>query len=151
MLPRKSAHTKTQEEKPVADENEIDLFGDDPEPDAEAEAEHEREIELKAQEQIAKKKASGKAVIAKSSVTLDVKPFDSETDMKIVEEKVRSIQKDGLEWKASKLVDLCYGIQKLTINAVVVDDKISIDELQEDIQEFSELVQSVDIAAFNKI
>lgn len=34
---------------------------------------------------------------------------------------------------------------------VVEDDKISIEELSEEIQEFEDFVQSVDIAAFNKI
>lgn len=34
---------------------------------------------------------------------------------------------------------------------VVEDDKVSIDELTEEIQEFEDFVQSVDIAAFNKI
>jgi len=146
-VPEEEAPTKTQESKPEADENDIDLFGEDPE----AEAEHERAIERKAQEQIAAKKASGKTVIAKSSVTLDVKPYDSETDMKLVEEKVRSIKKEGLDWKASKLVDLCYGIKKLVIIAVVVDDLISVDELQEEIQAFEDVVQSVDIARFDKL
>jgi len=98
-----------------------------------------------------KKKLSGKVLIAKSSVLFDVKPYDSETDMKDLEEKVRSIEMEGLEWKASKLVEICYGIKKLTINAVVIDDKVSVDDIQEKIQEFEEVVQSVDIAAFNKL
>jgi len=34
---------------------------------------------------------------------------------------------------------------------VVEDDKVSIDELQEKISEFEDFVQSVDIAAFNKV
>lgn len=38
------------------------------------------------------------AVIAKSSILLDVKPWDDETDMAKLEECVRSIQMDGLVW-----------------------------------------------------
>lgn len=34
---------------------------------------------------------------------------------------------------------------------VVEDEKVSVDALVEQIQEFEDLVQSVDIAAFNKI
>jgi len=68
-----------------------------------------------------------------------------------LETKVRSISMEGLEWKASKLVDLCYGIQKLAINAVVLDEFASVDDIQEKIQEFEDVVQSVDIAAFNKL
>lgn len=34
---------------------------------------------------------------------------------------------------------------------IVEDDKVSVDDLVEKIQEFEDYVQSVDIAAFNKI
>ena len=34
---------------------------------------------------------------------------------------------------------------------VIEDEKVSVDELTEKIQEFEDFVQSVDIAAFNKI
>lgn len=49
-----------------------------------------------------KKKAAGKVATMKSAVILDVKPWDDETDLVAMEEKVRSIQMDGLEWKASE-------------------------------------------------
>jgi len=48
-------------------------------------------------------------------------------------------------------VPVGYGINKLQIICVVEDDKVSIDLLTETIQEFEDFVQSVDIAAFNKI
>lgn len=51
----------------------------------------------------------------------------------------------------AKLVPLAYGIKKLQISTVVEDDKVSVDWLTETIQEIEDLVQSVDIAAFNKI
>lgn len=38
------------------------------------------------------------ALIAKSSLLLDVKPWDDETDMKQMEEEVRKITADGLLW-----------------------------------------------------
>lgn len=46
---------------------------------------------------------------------------------------------------------LAYGIKKLQIVTVIEDDKISVDELTEKIEAIEDLVQSVDIAAFNKI
>lgn len=58
---------------------------------------------------------------------------------------------DGLIWGASKLVPVGYGINKLQIMCVVEDAKVSVDLLVETIQEFEDFVQSVDIAAFNKI
>lgn len=41
-------------------------------------------------------------VIAKSSILLDVKPWDDETDMAKLEECVRSIQMEGLVWGQCK-------------------------------------------------
>ena len=52
-------------------------------------------------------------------MTLEVKPWDDETDMKALEESVRSIQKEGLVWGASTLVAVGYGIKKLQITLVV--------------------------------
>lgn len=63
----------------------------------------------------------------------------------------RTIEMDGLIWGASKLVPVGYGINKLQIMCVVEDAKVSVDYLVEKIQEFEDYVQSVDIAAFNKI
>lgn len=76
---------------------------------------------------------------------------DDETDMKALEESVRSIEKDGLVWGASKLVAVGFGIKKLQINLVVEDEKVSLDELQEQIDEFEDYVQSSDIAAMQKL
>lgn len=76
---------------------------------------------------------------------------DDETDMKGLEESVRSIEKDGLVWGASKLVAVGFGIKKLQINLVVEDEKVSLDELQEQIDEFEDYVQSSDIAAMQKL
>jgi len=144
-----AAPAKKAEEKPAAaDDNDIDLFGDD---DEEAEKAAEEERERRAQEALAKKKATGKVLIAKSMILFDVKPYDDETDMQALEDSVRTIEMEGLEWKSSKLVPVDYGIKKLQIQSVVIDDLVSVDELQEKIEAFDEYVQSVDIAAFNKL
>jgi elongation factor 1-beta len=71
--------------------------------------------------------------------------------MKALEESVRSIEKDGLVWGASKLVPVGYGVSKLQINLVVEDEKVSTDELQEQIQEFEDYVQSTDVVAMQKL
>lgn len=65
-----------------------------------------------------------------------------------MEKNVRSIEKDGLVWGASKLVAVGFGIKKLQINLVVEDEKISLDELQEQIQEDEDHVQSTDIVSY---
>jgi translation elongation factor EF-1beta len=56
---------------------------------------------------------------------LDVKVWDDETDMKALEESVRSIQMDGLVWGSSKLVPVAFGVKKLQIQCVIEDDKVS--------------------------
>ncbi|XP_052404937.1 elongation factor 1-delta isoform X1 [Carassius gibelio] len=127
------------------DDDDIDLFGSDEE-DEEAER-----IKAERVKEYAQRKAKKPALIAKSSILLDVKPWDDETDMSKLEECVRSIQMDGLLWGASKLVPVGYGIKKLQISCVVEDDKVGTDILEEEITKFEDYVQSVDIAAFNKI
>lgn len=69
-----------------------------------------------------------------------------------LEKLVRSIEKDGLVWGASKLVPVGYGIKMLQITLVVEDAKISLDELQEQIAEDGEeWVQSSDVLAMQKL
>ena len=51
----------------------------------------------------------------------------------------------------AKLVPVGYGINKLRVMCVVEDEKVSIDELCEQISEFEDFVQSVDIDAMQKI
>ncbi|KAK9296869.1 hypothetical protein QLX08_009266 [Tetragonisca angustula] len=128
------------------DDKDVDLFESDEEEDAEAA--RLREERLKAYEE---KKSRKPAPVAKSSIVLDVKPWDDETDMDAMEKAVRSIQMDGLVWAASKLVAVGYGIHKFRIMCVIEDDKVSVDWLIEQIESFEEFVQSVDIESFNKL
>ncbi|KAF8889097.1 hypothetical protein BD779DRAFT_418806 [Infundibulicybe gibba] len=136
----------SSKEAAADDDDEIDLFGSDEEEDAEAErVKAERVAAYNA------KKANKTKTTAKSVVTMDVKPWDDETDMAALEAAVRSIEQDGLLWGASKLVAIGYGIKKLQITLVVEDEKVSTDELQEKIAEFEDYVQSTDIAAMQKL
>jgi elongation factor 1-beta len=95
------------------DDDEIDLFGEDEEDDAETErlkAERVAKYNEAKAAKTAEKIASGKKLeVAKSVVTLQVKPWDDETDMEAMEKDVRAIEKDGLVWGASKLVPVGYG------------------------------------------
>jgi elongation factor 1-beta len=148
--PESTPATLNPAKAPAAAEEEdddVDLFGsDDEEEDAEAaRVREERLAEYK------KKKESKPKPAAKSIVTMDVKPWDDETDMAELEKAVRGIEKDGLVWGASKLVPVGFGIKKLQINLVVEDEKISLDELQEEIAGFEDYVQSSDIAAMQKL
>ncbi|RKP07380.1 elongation factor 1-beta [Thamnocephalis sphaerospora] len=128
------------------DDDDIDLFGSDEEADEEAErVKQQRLAEYHA------KKAKKPAVIAKSMVTLDVKPWDDTTDLDEMEKAVRSIEMDGLLWGTSKRVPVAFGVNMLRIACVVEDDKVSTDSLQELIADFEDYVQSSDVFAFAKI
>ncbi|PVF94716.1 hypothetical protein CPB86DRAFT_765265 [Serendipita vermifera] len=144
-----AAEEKAVDKKKAAaeeEDEEIDLFGSDEEEDAEAEAvKAARVAEYNA------KKAKKPKTIAKSVVTLDVKPWDDETPMDKLEESVRSIEQEGLVWGSSKLVAIGFGIKKLQITLVIEDELVSLDELQEKIAEFEDYVQSSDVAAMQKL
>merc|ERR1711976_265293 len=73
------------------DDDDVDLFGSDDE-EEDAEAAKIREERLKA---YAEKKAKKPAVIAKTSVLLDIKPWDDETDMGAMLKAAKTIEKDG--------------------------------------------------------
>ncbi|XP_050322138.1 probable elongation factor 1-delta isoform X1 [Bactrocera neohumeralis] len=128
------------------DDDDVDLFGSEDEEDEEAARVREERLAA-----YAAKKSKKPQIIAKSSLILDVKPWDDETDLKVMETEIRKIETDGLLWGASKFVPVAFGIQKLSISCVVEDDKVSIDWLTEEIEKLEDYVQSVDVAAFNKI
>jgi len=129
------------------DDDDVDLFGSEDEEESE-EKKRITEERLKAYHE---KKAKKPQVIAKTSVLFDIKPWDDETDHAKMLEATKSITMDGLVWGASKLVPIGYGIKKLQVMCTVEDAKVSIEELGEKIEEFEDYVQSVDVAAMNKI
>jgi len=138
-----------KKEEPEEEDEEVDLFGSDSDEEEEdAEKARIREERLKA---YAERKAKKPALIAKTSVLLDIKPWDDETDMDAMLKAAKTIEKEGLVWGAHKLVPVGYGINKLQLMCVVEDEKVSIDELCEQISEFEDYVQSVDISAMSKI
>ncbi|KAF2032565.1 hypothetical protein EK21DRAFT_60783 [Setomelanomma holmii] len=137
---------KAPEKEAEEDDDEVDLFGSDDEEDAEAE-------KLKAERlaEYNKKKAGKVKPAAKSIVTLDVKPWDDETDMAELTKNVLAIEQDGLVWGGHKLVAVGFGIKKLQLNIVIEDDKVSLDELQAKIEEDEDHVQSTDVVAMQKL
>nr|QBM20347.1 elongation factor 1-delta [Hyphantria cunea] len=145
QITSKAAPAKPQDDDD--DDDGVDLFGSDDEEES-AEAARIREERLAAYNA---KKAKKPVLIAKSNIILDIKPWDDETDMAAMERAVREINTEGLLWGAAKLVPLAYGIHKLQISCVVEDDKVSVDWLTEEIEKIEDFVQSVDIAAFNKV
>ncbi|CAF1127143.1 unnamed protein product [Adineta steineri] len=134
----------------VNPDDDFDVFGDDDDDDDD---DDEEESEIRKQRLITynEKKAKKPALIAKSEIVLDVKPWDDETNMEELEKSVRSIELDGLLWGTSRLVPIGYGIRKLQITCIVEDDKVGMDVLEERITAFEDLIQSVDIVSFQRI
>ena len=88
-----------------------------------------------------------------SLVMLEVKPLDDTTDLDALAKKIFSeITMDGLFWKTEyKKEPVAFGIFKLIIGFSLEDEKVSVDGVVEKIEAFEDQVQSVEIAAFNKI
>jgi len=153
MGPQKAA-AAAEEEKPKAEaaeeDDEMDLFGSDEEEES-ADAIEDRMLRM------AEIKNKGKKVkvvaTAKSMILFEVKPFDSETDLDVIKNRIfDNIAMEGLQWKAeTKKVPVAFGIFKLIVGCTIEDLKVSTDDLQEAIEAFDDIVQSVDIAAFNKV
>jgi translation elongation factor EF-1beta len=126
-----------------------DLFGDDNEDDAAA---------AKAAAAAAKAKATAapkakKVVIAMSLVMLEVKPMDDTIDLDVLAKRMMSeVTMEGLFWKTEfKKEPVAYGIFKLIVGFSLEDEKVSVDDIVEKIEAMDDMVQSVEIAVFNKI
>merc|ERR1712109_301801 len=156
VCPAKKEEPKKEESEDDDDDDDMDFFDDSDDEDEEAKAAAEALKAKRVAEYNARKaeKAAKKGVVAaKSMITLDVKPFDDETDLDALAAKIKAeIAMDGLVWgQKHEKKPLAFGIFKLVITAVVEDEKVSTDDLTEKIEEYDDEVQSVDIAAFNKL
>ena len=140
------AHAPTQAPKEA--EEELDLFGDDP--DAEAAAQQQAEKRKKEAEAAKKPKKEKAPIIAKSEVIFDVKGYETSDDFDAIAAKVRKIEKEGLVWKDQhKIVPIGFGMNKLEMGMIIVDDLIGTDDIFEIIEAWEE-IQSVDVVKFNK-
>ncbi|GBL51266.1 Translation elongation factor 1 beta [Candidozyma auris] len=129
------------------DDDDVDLFGSDDEVDEEAEKLKQERLAQYA----AKKAAKGPKPAAKSIVTLEVKPWDDETNLDELLANVKAVEMDGLTWGAHQWIPVGFGIKKLQINLVIEDEKVSLDALQAQIEEDEDHVQSTDVAAMQKL
>eukprot|EP00796_Vickermania_ingenoplastis_P005050 gene5050-3637_t len=127
----------------AADDDELDLFGDQTE-------EEKAALEAKKAKDAEKKKEK-KVVIAKSSILMDIKAWDDTVDLEGLAKKLKEQKRDGLIWGDSKLVPVAFGVKKLQQLIVIEDDKVSSDDLEDIIMGFEDEVQSMDIVAWNKI
>ena len=143
----KGGKGKKEAPKKADDDLEMDdLFGDD---DGDAEA--AKKAAAAAKDGAKKKKK--KEEIMMSLVMLEVKPLDDQTNLDDLAKKIfKDITQEGLYWKTEyKKEPVAFGIFKLIIAFSLEDEKVSVDGVVEKIEEMEDYVQSVEIAAFNKI
>jgi len=134
------------QKKADAEVDEDDLFGDDGD---DGEAAQKAATAAKAGADKKKKKVA----TAMSLVMLEVKPLDDEVDLDALAKKLfAEITQSGLFWKTEyKKEPVAFGIFKLIVGFSLEDEKVSVDDVVERIEGIEDMVQSVEIAAFNKI
>ncbi|CAM9518299.1 unnamed protein product [Ectocarpus sp. 4 AP-2014] len=130
------------------DDDDDDLFGDDEEEEAAKPAEKSRA------EKMAEAKAAkdAKKKIDRSQIVFEVKPWDTETDLKGLFAKICKTEIEGLVWgEAHKLVPVAFGVKKLVLSCVVEDDKVGVEDITDVIEGFEDEVQSVDMTTMNRL
>lgn len=83
------------------------------------------------QKEEAKNKKKKAPPVAKSLVILEVKPWGKEVDLDVLGKKIiDEVVMDGLDWKTEfKKEPVAFGVYKIVIGCVVVDDKVSVDDI----------------------
>ena len=139
---------KGKEKKPKKEEeeniDEEDLFGEE----TEAEKKLKEEMKKKNKE----KKDKGKKNVDKSHVIMEIKGWEKDQDLEALAKKIiDTIKKDGLQWNTGyKLEEVAFGIKKLIIAFLAEDDKVSVQEIQEELESWEDDIQSVEVVSFNK-
>ena len=81
----------------------------------------------------------------KCVATLSVLPADSEVNIEEMKKKVRSLEKDSLIWGEGVIEPFVFGLEKRVIVACFIMDKVNINDVVEELESFSDLIQSVSI------
>ncbi len=129
-----------------AQEEEIDIFAEETEEEKELNAKNA----AKKQEQKAASAATNQK-LTKSQVVLDIKPWESETDLDALAEILRNKTREGLVWGAMEKRPLAFGVNKLVAVMTIDDHLVSAEDIEEMITEEEDYVQSYEIATWNKL
>ena len=137
-----------KKEEKKEEEEEEDLFGDDDDEDDEAAEAMQEKLRAEAE----KKKKEANKKVEKSLLVIHIKPFDEETDLKALFEKIRGTEVKGCKWgETCNIKPLAFGINFLEISCVIEDDVCSEDDVIDAIMQFEDEVQSTETVSFNKI
>jgi translation elongation factor EF-1beta len=73
-------------------------------------------------------------------------------DLNALYRKITAISIEGLNWgEGYELKPVAYGINKLVMSCVIVDDQVATDDIFEPIEQMEDEVQSVDMLTMNRI
>ena len=133
---------KDEEEK--GEDDDLDLFGEETEEDKKA----KEEMKQKNKD----KKKGKKKEVDKSHVILEVKGWEADQDLESLAKKIiNTIKKDGLKWNTGyKFEEVAFGVKKLVIAFLAEDEKVSVQEIIDEIESWKDEVQSVETVSFNK-
>ena len=126
----------------------MDLFGEKIKEDKKSKEEMKRKNKEN-------NKSEKKKEVDKSHVTLEIKGWDADQDLDSLAKKIIStIKKDGLRWNTGyKLEEVAFGVKKIVIAFIAEDEKCSVQEIQEIIDELESWendIQQVEVVSFNK-
>ena len=97
---------------------------------------------------------AGKGKGERTLMTIEIKPFDAETDLNALASSIKSnIEHEGIQnWGGSELEPMAFGISKLKMAVVVYDDLMDFVTLSDLINEIHEDdIQSIDVGALSKV
>ncbi|OQR95423.1 EF-1 guanine nucleotide exchange domain-containing protein [Thraustotheca clavata] len=145
----KSATPKAKAPAKKEEDDDDDLFGDD---DDEEEDEAAKTAAKKRADAAKAAKKEKPKPIERSQVVIEVKPWEMETDLEALAAKIKALEINGLTWgEGHKTVPVAFGIKKLLVQCIIIDDLVLLDDITEAIEKFEDDVQSVDIASMNKM
>ena len=82
---------------------------------------------------------------------VEVKPWETATDLDKLALQIQQIQVDGLEWKTEYNKEAeAEGGFKLMVSAVVDEQKVSASDVRDQIEALEEFVKSAEIASRNR-
>eukprot|EP00939_MAST-03C_sp_MAST-3C-sp1_P004491 g4491.t1 len=161
----KSAGGAPKATKEDDESDDDDLFGDD---DDEEEEDEEELAKL-----AAKKKDKKLAPVLRSQICFDIKPMDTEVDLEEMADEIKELVIGEIDEYAVRVkefndfrvtadkicvwgvghqvVPIAFGIEKLQISCVVIDEMMGVDDVKDVLEaKFGDKIQSVDVLAFNK-
>ncbi|GMH78468.1 hypothetical protein TrST_g4770 [Triparma strigata] len=153
VAPAKKAKKEKKEaaKKEEDDDDDFDVFGDDD--DEEEDAGKPKETRAEMLERL--KKEANDRLIAKAAkqrtmVAIEVKPWDTEQDLKQLWTKITTeIVQEGVKWGENcHLVEVAFGIKKICMSFVMGANNSS-DEIIEQIEALEDEVQSVEMTSMN--